>query len=36
MRKKKWMVMLAVSMLLAMMFVTTAFASRDRGCGRGH
>ena len=27
MRKKKWMVMLAVSMLLAMMFATTAFAA---------
>ena len=27
MRKKKWMAMLAVSMLLAMMFATTAFAA---------
>ena len=27
MRKRKWMVMLAVSMLLAMMFATTAFAA---------
>lgn len=27
MRKKKWMAMLAVSLFLAMMFVTTAFAA---------
>ena len=27
MRKKKWMAMLAVSLLLAMMFATTAFAA---------
>ena len=27
MRKKKWMAMLAVSLFLAMMFATTAFAA---------